>query len=371
MMKIPPLFGPYGSSALEHAAQFAQYGANAIWFHGFDPAAFDRCQKNQILPCVEFKTFRADFDEHPDLIPIGIDGQPMRYGRLVQGVCLSKTNFLEETEAALADGLQRFRPAGIWLDYLTYAGWFETPDPDLQDTCFCPECIAEFCEATGVDATTPEQILKVAGDRWVRHKCERVAGYARRYAAMIRAALPECVIGAYMCPWLPEEYDGALTRIFAQDYGLLAEAIDVFTPLIYCTKSGRAHDWGQKFLEAAPSFIPAGRRVQLILDVLEYPDSLLATAESVSAELGGADLWRRARVWRFRASGDICAGGWENQGEIGNGWVKLPRLFNVVFREASQACRQVCFVRFPCCQFGPPAELPLSRSVPSLAKGCS
>ena len=40
------------------------------------------------------------------------------------------------------------RPAGIWLDYLTYGGWFETPEPDLQESCFCADCIAEFCTAT-------------------------------------------------------------------------------------------------------------------------------------------------------------------------------------------------------------------------------
>ncbi len=286
MLKMPPLFGPYGSSALDYAGQFAQYGANAIWFHGFNPAAFDACQKNQILPCVEYKTFRANFDERPDLVPTGVDGKPMRYGRLVQGVCLSRTDFMEEIEAGLRDGLEQFHPAGIWLDYLTYAGWFETPNPDLQDTCFCPDCIAEFCEATGVDAATPDQILRTAGDLWVKHKCERVARYARRYAEMIRTALPECVIGAYMCPWLPDEYGGALRRIFAQDYDLLAESIDVFTPLIYCTKSGRGHAWGRRFLEAAPGFIPDGRRVQLILDVLEYPGSLLAAAESAVPSWG-------------------------------------------------------------------------------------
>ncbi len=114
----------------------------------------------------------------------------------------------------------------------------------------------------------------------------RVARYASRYAQLIRSYLPECIIGAYMCPWLPEEYGGALRRIFAQDYDLLAESIDVFTPLIYCTKSGRDNEWGRKFLEAAPGFIPAGRPVQLILDALEYPASLLAAAGSAVPSWG-------------------------------------------------------------------------------------
>ena len=124
--------------------------------------------------------------------------------------------------------------------------------------------------------------------------------------------LPECIIGAYMCPWTPAEFDGALTRIFAQDYALLAPAIDVFTPLIYVAKSGRTPEWGREFLEMSPAFVPPGRKVQLILDALDFPDSLLAAAES-SRPSWGIQLfmerlcsmtWSRHRclAWRSNAS---------------------------------------------------------------------
>ncbi len=273
-----PLFGPYGSGALAHVEQLRRYGANACWFHMFDSAAFEACQRHGIAACVEFKTFRADFDTHPELIPIGVDGKPIRYGRLVQGVCLSQTEFLEQTEASLVAGVRNYQPAGIWLDYLTYAGWFEEPDPDLQESCFCSACIAEFCESTGIDAVTPAEILAQHQAAWTRHKCERVAGFAARYAAIIHTHLPDCVIGAYMCPWAPEEFDGALTRIFAQDYTLLAPAIDVFTPLIYGIKSGRPASWGRQWLEDSPRFVPSNRNVQLILDAQDGPASLIETA---------------------------------------------------------------------------------------------
>lgn len=286
MRSIPFLFGPYGSDALAHVSRFAATGANAAWFHGFDPAAFDACAAHDIAACVEFKTFRADFTTRPELIPIGVDGWPIRCGKLVQGVCLSQTAFLEETEAHLLDGLRRFRPAGIWLDYLTYGGWFEEPNPDLQESCFCQACIADFCQATGLDTTTPAEILTTAQAAWTRHKCERVAAFARRYATLIRAHLPRCIIGAYMCPWMPAEFDGALTRIFAQDYALFAPAIDVFTPLIYVAKSGRTATWGAEFLAAAPTFIPAGRKVQLILDALDFPASLQAVATATPPSWG-------------------------------------------------------------------------------------
>jgi len=285
-MTVPLLFGPYGSAALAHGDRLASYGANAAWFHMFDERAFEICARHGLAACVEFKTFRADFDEHPELIPIGVDGQPIRYGRLIQGVCLSQQTFLDQIEASLRAGVRTYQPAGIWLDYLTYAGWFEEPDPDLQESCFCRACIADFCERTDVDASTPAEILARHAGAWAAHKCARIAAFAARYAQIIRTALPGCLIGAYMCPWTPEAFDGALTRIFGQDYAQLAPAIDVFTPLIYGAKSGQTARWGRTFLEQAPAFVPRDRKVQLILDALDGPASLIETAAAARPSWG-------------------------------------------------------------------------------------
>jgi hypothetical protein len=298
------LFGPYGSPAIEYAPRFANYGANAFWFHGFDPKAFEASQKYQIAACVEFKTFRADFKTRPELIPIGVDGKPIRYGDLVQGVCLSQADFLQETEENLLNGLHSYQPAGIWLDYLTYAGWFETPDPDLQESCFCPACISDFCESTGADADTSVEIVGSYQDLWTRHKCERIARFTAHYATLIKSYLPDCIVGAYMCPWRPDEFDGALTRIFAQDYALMAPAIDVFTPLIYVKKSGRKAGWGREFLEISSEFIPSNRKVQLILDALDFPDSLLATAESAVSSWG-LQMFGGAQIFGDPIKGEI------------------------------------------------------------------
>ena len=304
-MAIPLLFGPYGRTAIEHLDTLAAHGANAIWFHGFDPSAFEACVRAGIKPCVEFKTFRADFGQRPELVPIGVDGVPIRYDKLVQGVCLSNEAFLQETEAALLDGVRQYSPTGIWLDYLTYAGWFETPEPDLQESCFCPRCIAEFCEATGIDAASPQVILNHHSEAWTAHKCARIAAFATHYAALVRDHLPGCIVGAYMCPWAPSEYDGALRRIFAQDYALLSPSIDIFTPLVYAQKSGRPPHWARTFLEQTPHFVPPAAEVQLILDVLDFPASLVAAAASEVPSsgiqiFGGAEIFadtRRAQVF--------------------------------------------------------------------------
>jgi hypothetical protein len=277
---VPLLFAPYGGLPKKLLGAARDSGANAVWFHMFSEEQFEICGRGGLAPCVELKTFRADFAEHPELVPIGCDGHPIRYGSLVQGVCLSHPEFIDAIEESLIDGLRSYRPAGIWLDYLSYAGWFETPEPDLQESCFCPACIREFCESTGIDADSPETILRDPGEAWTRHKCERIAGFAKRFASIIRDRHPSCVVGAYLCPWRPDEHGGALRRIFAQDLDLLAPSIDVFTPLIYASKSGRSPAWSREYLEASPSFVPPASSVALILDVLDFPESLAAAATS-------------------------------------------------------------------------------------------
>ena len=211
-MQREPLAGPYGGIDDENIPRFRDSAANAAWFHGFNEQMFEKIESTGKAPCVEYKTFRADFSAHPDLVPIGSDGEPIRYGRLVQGVCLSKDWFVRERIEELRKGMETFRPAGVWLDYLTYAGWFETPEPDLQESCFCDDCIADFCESTGVDADTPERILSQYQSEWTQRKITRIAEYAETFSEIIKS-----------------------------------------------------HD---------REFIPESRRMQLILDYLDYPFSL-------------------------------------------------------------------------------------------------
>ena len=99
-----------------------------------------------------------------------------------------------------------------------------------------------------------------------------------------------------MCPWTPDEFDGALSRIFAQDYRLLAPLVDVFTPLIYAQKSGRPASWAREFMDGAGDFVPRRRLVQPILDVQDFPESLQALAEA-EVPSWGAQLFAGAEVF--------------------------------------------------------------------------
>ena len=123
-----------------------------------------------------------------------------------------------------------------------------------------------------------------------------------------------------MCPYTPMELDGALSRIFAQDYALLSETIDVFTPLIYAEKSGRDSDWGRAFLESSPDFIPPGKPVQPILDYLDFPDSLTEMIRSEVPAWGfqmfsGAEMFEREADRRLFSRAVVkIASQWKRRG---------------------------------------------------------
>ena len=290
------LFGPYGRLSADEAHLVAEADCNAAFFHGFNQELFEVCEHAGLQACVEFKTFRVKFADHPQLIPTGVDGRPIRFGQRVQGICLSQTDYLDEVESGLRQGMADFRPRGVWLDYLTYTGWFEEPQPDLQESCFCAACVEDFCQGTGVEESEPARILQLHPYLWGRHKCRRIMKFARHYADIIKRADPHCIVGAYMCPYLPHELDGALERIFAQDYALLAPHIEVFTPLIYATKAGRSSGWGREFLEASQEFVPENRSVQLILDALDFPDLVQETA-TASVPTRGFQLFAGAALF--------------------------------------------------------------------------
>ena len=75
----------------------------------------------------------------------------------------------------------------------------------------------------------------------------------------------------------------------------------MFTPLIYGLKSERPITWGRTFLEGASAFVPRDRKVQLILDALDGPASLVETAASSQPSwglqiFGGASVFADAAV---------------------------------------------------------------------------
>lgn len=297
-MEIEELRGTYGEKGIDYARDIKKTGCNALWYHGFRESGFEACERYNLKPCVEFRTFRADYDRRPGLVPLDVQGNPLRRGTHFQGICPSQRDFIDERLAELADGMARFSPHGVWLDYLTGGGWFESARPDLQENCFCPSCVEAFEAFSGIDCDSPSVILEQHRADWTDFHCRRIARLGSEFARIIKAADSQCLVGVYMCPWTPEEYGGALRTVFGQDYALLADFTDVFTPLIYAEKSGRPAAWARDFIKEAGRFVPPEKPVIPILDALDFPGCLEALVKVKGLSRGfqmfaGGELFSR------------------------------------------------------------------------------
>ena len=202
-----PLWGLYGRASVAHADRVKASGANALWFHGFDADAFEACARADLAPCVEVKTFRADFAKRPDLVPIGVDGKPIRYGAPRAGGL---------PEPRLLHGGDRDEPRlGARL---LRAGGRVARLPDLRrlvrDAGARPagelllRRLHRRSSSRPPESTPGPPRRSWAGTRSPGPTTSAGAspGWRRRYADLIRARRPGCVVGAYMCPWMPGEH---------------------------------------------------------------------------------------------------------------------------------------------------------------------
>ena len=138
---------------------------------------------------------------------------------------------------------------GIWLDFIRYPAHWEVAEPVLEQTCFCPVCLKNFEKATGLQAegkTTVEKarwILKYHEKEWIHFKTGVIAGFVRELSEAVRNENPDVLRGLFAVPWTEKERSGAILEIIGQDIRLLAQSVDVFSPMVYYPLMGRKPGW--------------------------------------------------------------------------------------------------------------------------------
>ncbi len=60
---------------------------------------------------------------------------------------------------------------------------------------------------------------------------------------IVKDIRPDALLGLYHCPWTDEAFNGARRRILGLDYELLSGPVDVFSPMVYHERMGRAPAW--------------------------------------------------------------------------------------------------------------------------------
>jgi hypothetical protein len=247
--------GVYGNPKplWDQGVNLGDLGVNAVFVHSgaINQDMVARARDEGLKIYAEFATLNGKnyVEEHPEAWAIDEKGQQVEPASWFMGVCPTEPGFRKYRFDQLRDLLQKYQLDGVWMDYVHWHAQFEDPDPILPETCFNDPCLSKFSRDTGIDipnGTTDEKakwILEQHDTAWRNWRCQVIVEWAVEIRVILEEIRPGALLGLYHCPWTDDEYQGARRRNLGLDYDLLAEVIDVFSPMVYHGRMERTPDW--------------------------------------------------------------------------------------------------------------------------------
>ena len=249
-----PLRGIYGGlpqEIVDGGQGLRQFGVDAVWLgsgsYTAERLAWLRAQGVQAY--AEFNTLHvAEYlKEHPDAAPVGADGRASPPDGW-QGICPTHEGYRAARMQAFRALLETFAVDGVWLDYHhAHASW-EQAEPNMPDTCFCERCLRRFqgeagvALPTGPTAERAALLLSTHRRAWVRWRLGVFTDWVREFDRIRDAVRPRALLGTFHNPWSDEDFGGARLEKLAIDLKAQAAYIDVFSPMPYHARFGRAGD---------------------------------------------------------------------------------------------------------------------------------
>lgn len=232
-------------------------------------------------------------DAFPDSAPINDSGAPMMADAWYLPVCPNHAGIRARHLEQLTLLLERHgaQLAGIWLDFIRYPMRWEVAQPRLAQVCFCDRCLnlflreAERGYTPAQRATLTHGILAGRHGEWVEWKCNRIAGFVREIANLIRARQPGLRLGLFALPWRLTDYDGAIRAIVGQDLALLGRIVDIVSPMTYHRLCYRDLPWIAAVAREAAQ--RSGAAILPVVQSLDQPQPLAATKFSQALDLAG------------------------------------------------------------------------------------
>ena len=252
--------GIYGNPKvlLNKGYSLSALGINSIFVHkgSITPELIENAHQQNIKVYAEFPLLNGKefLENNPTAWPIDSSGNRSPQADWFMGICPSNPDFKKYREEQLASLLSTLNVDGVWLDYVQWHAQFETPDPILPETCFCPYCLKDFSTSNNLtlpEGDTPAKaswILKEQDEAWRKWRSEVITGWVRDFKKRVHAHNPEMKVGVYYCPWYPTDFDNAEYRVLGLDMAALYKEADVLSPMIYHGRMGRKQDWVSEYL---------------------------------------------------------------------------------------------------------------------------
>ncbi len=277
---------PASDNLDQQFALLAYTGANAVYVshRKLDqiPLAYLHQQKIQVF--IDWGIFVGEDlrQQYPDSVPLDEMGTPFERDDWYVPVCPNHPQVRTQHLAEIAKLLDHHghELAGLWLDFIRYPVRWEVKQPRLRQLCFCRHCLNLFLEAEREHYTTSEiqalarLILHERQEEWVAWKCARIAQFVQAVRTQIAVRKLPLLLGIFSLPWQRTDYAGAIRTVAGQDLGLLAEHVDIISPMVYHKLCYRSVAWIEEVIHDVLDW--THRPVLPIIQSVDQPDVMTA-----------------------------------------------------------------------------------------------
>ncbi len=182
---------------------------------------------------------RSDYLKRPEWRPVGVDGEALKPNEWYYPLSPNHPELRQRRLERFQQRLNNPHIDGIWLDFIRFPLRWENGAPNFEQACFSKHSLRAFETFSSIDipkGATQEKaewILSTHLDQWTAFKVESIRSWANQAANLRNAERPDVKLGFFGLPYSPDEHDGALRRIVGQDYTILANVVDIISPMIY------------------------------------------------------------------------------------------------------------------------------------------
>ncbi|OGC70097.1 hypothetical protein A2415_00670 [candidate division WWE3 bacterium RIFOXYC1_FULL_39_7] len=205
--------------------------------------------KPEIAVNVELNVFEGKdiLVKFADASPVEATGKETRTGSYT-GLCPSHPGVRQE----ILDRAKRILETeidGIWLGNIRYPTFWQTPEPEILDTCYCDRCMEMFGKYIGeeiIGDTLEDKVLLIDGSyyiEWLEFKCGQISSMVSEIKDLILNSGKNIKLGIFAVPWEDKEYGSGIKRIVAQDFAALINYVDVISPKLFYKEIGKPVDW--------------------------------------------------------------------------------------------------------------------------------
>jgi hypothetical protein len=227
---------------------FENMGVRAVILHTTFANLVTKLKSNGFMVYSEFSCFEGEevWKEYSDCIPVDFGGERFNEENGYYGVNPANPKFRKDLFAKFKKLIQHMNIDGVWFNRIHWPCYWQAFEPVLIDSSFDENTLNLFLQDNQLAFSVNEVKQFIIGEGsklWAQWKCSVITSWVKLAWEIRNQFAPDVKLGIFTVPWVNGEYNNALFRIIGQDYRMLTQYVDYFTPMLYYQSCKQPVTW--------------------------------------------------------------------------------------------------------------------------------